>query len=198
MKLPLILCACRLYRDQSDLKSLPLDVLDRVSVVIDTVLNYTDNPPLVSNRILLQAVQESSKRTQTKRRYIYTRCLQNRARLCARLSLILSRCCDISTRSGGLVYGDYGNELIDETFQPKAPMPRVAWEREVLAVKDVDTVVIRPGLYVCLSHHVHHFTGTARTCTYHVKVINVTECMEAQATSIWPICGKAMLKVTSR
>jgi len=50
--------------------------------------------------------------------------------------------------SGCLVYGDYGSQVVDETFEAKAPLPRVAWERELVALKDIDTVVVRPAWYV--------------------------------------------------
>lgn len=104
--------------DQSDIKSIPNEILDKVTTVIDTVMVFTDNPPLATNRALIAAVREVTKRTGTKRRYIYT--------------------------SGCLVYGDYGTQVVDETFQTKSPLPRVAFEKEVIAFQDIEGVVIRP------------------------------------------------------
>jgi len=110
--------------DISDGKALSDDLLDRVSVVIDNVMNYADKPPLASNRALIKAVHEASKRAiengGSKKRYIYT--------------------------SGCLVYGDYPGVVVDETFPLKAKLPRVALEKELIAQnsKELEVTIVRP------------------------------------------------------
>jgi len=109
--------------DITDAKS--LEVLDKVGVVIDNVMNFTDNSPLESNRQLLQAVRAASVRAMQRggacKRYIYT--------------------------SGILVYGDYPGVLVDESFPLKSKVPRVQFEQDVFKFNggEVETAVVRPG-----------------------------------------------------
>jgi len=104
---------------KGDLQSVPADILDRVSVVIDTAMNFADNPALSSNRVLLETVAAASRKSGVKKRYIYT--------------------------SGCLVYGEHKGEVVDETFPLKSGHPRIAFEKEITSHKDVDGVVIRPS-----------------------------------------------------
>jgi len=108
--------------DFSDSKTISNDVLDQVSVVIDTVLNFGDPTPMATNRALLKAVSDASNRAvavgSSKKRYIYV--------------------------SGVLVYGDQKGQVVDESTLIKGG-GRVTFEKEVTAAKDVEGVVIRPG-----------------------------------------------------
>jgi len=96
-----------------------------VNVVIDTVISDADNPPVKTTRALVQLLLSSSKKAVAaggqRKRYIYT--------------------------SGCLVYGDYGKEVVDESFPLKAPLPRIALEKELTALsgRDLEVTVARPG-----------------------------------------------------
>jgi nucleoside-diphosphate-sugar epimerase len=47
--------------------------------------------------------------------------------------------------SGVLAYGDHKGEIVDETIAPAAHVPHVTHEKAVLAEKDIEGVVVRPG-----------------------------------------------------
>jgi len=105
--------------DTEDIKSFS-DTIDKVTVVIDTVIFERASDPGVTNRNLLTAVVSSSNRQQIKKRYIFT--------------------------SGCLVYKSPG-EIVDESCPPKNEFFK--WktdlEQKVIKHSDVEGVVIRPG-----------------------------------------------------
>jgi len=103
--------------DFNDIKSID-ETLQKVAVVVDMVQNFADNPPLESNRRLLARVTELSKASLQKKRYVYC--------------------------SGTLVYGDTQGRVVDENTPLKGTMPRVAFEKEILANTDVEVTVVRP------------------------------------------------------
>jgi nucleoside-diphosphate-sugar epimerase len=99
-------------------------VLERVEVIIDSVTLFGSSDPTKSTRDLIALAQKVAERTKTQKRFIYT--------------------------SGILFYGDYGNQLVDESFPCKSPM--MAWRAELEAFvtkldqhNRVNGIVVRPG-----------------------------------------------------
>jgi len=105
--------------DLADVKTYD-ETLQKVSVVIDTVMNYADQPgTLSSNRGLLQRITELSKAAPHKIRYIYT--------------------------SGCLVYGEQQGAVIDETTVCKGNVNRAKLDQDIISNKDIEGVVVRPA-----------------------------------------------------
>jgi len=99
-------------------------VLDKVTVIIDTVIVPTENPPFATNRALMAAVRQRSEAESA------ANCIKKRYIFC----------------SGCITYGDH-KDLVDENMPCTAKMPRVAWEKEVLLLnkREFETVVVRPS-----------------------------------------------------
>jgi len=100
------------------------EALARSAVVVDTVLDFSQQDPFAANRRLLNVTAEFAQEASVVKTYIYT--------------------------SGVLVY-PHGENVRDETFSMKsddlAPIfkGRVAFENEVLSHTGVRGIVIRPG-----------------------------------------------------
>jgi len=97
-----------------------IETVAKVSVVIDPVMVYAEDP-FAANKALLAAVAAESKKAGYKKRYIYV--------------------------SGGWVYGDYPGVVVDESFPAKNPSLgyRAALEKQIISHTDVQGVVVRPS-----------------------------------------------------
>jgi len=102
------------------------ELLSKCDVIVDTVIVNGLKVPFSINRDLMNEFAKLAKSTGTRKRYIYT--------------------------SGVLVYGDYPGVEVDED-ETKYPLkgmnkPRIAFEKEVQAFKDLSAmvgVVVRPA-----------------------------------------------------
>jgi len=105
--------------DTEDIKSFS-DTIDKVSIVVDTVVLESASDPGLTNRNLLQAVAASSIKQKYKKRYIFT--------------------------SGCMVYKNPG-EIVDESSPTNNDVFkwRTDFEQKIIKHSDVEGVVIRPG-----------------------------------------------------
>lgn len=108
--------------------------LEESSVIIDTVVVFSNPDPVDYNRKLLNLIADLSKKYNQVTRFL---CLELTSRIQKKRYIYTS---------GVLVYGDSATE-VDETVNPASKLLqfRTKFENEVTTNKDVDGVVLRPG-----------------------------------------------------
>jgi len=129
--------------NQNDVSSFS-KALSESDVVIDTVQDFSNSDSSAANKLLLAEIRKLSSDSKLKKRYIYT--------------------------SGILLYGDNGNEIVDESSLLKCLVnhPRRLYEESVLrlgksqtsgedATIYLETVVIRPTMVY--GNHCGRFLG---------------------------------------